>query len=80
MQINTVSIAKIANIRRINVNVDLKVSIKEMMDAIEMIKLKLRKLRNDTVRHKRNLNEATTINVKKLNIPKQLFESKFRFV
>lgn len=78
LHVKTLSVAKKVNIRRLNIDTDLKASISQIKDGIEAITAKLNMLRNNTVRQKREVEKSLhTVNVKRLNIPKELFESKF---
>lgn len=79
LHIKSLSIEKKLNVRRLNIEADLKTNIKQLLNGIDDIKAKLNRLRNSTARHKRSITEQSidTVNVKRLNIPNKLFESKF---
>lgn len=80
LHIQSLSAAKKVNIGRLNVDVNLKGNIKQVIDGIDGITSKLNALRNKSVRQKRNIAPSVdTVNVKRLNIPKELFESNFLF-
>lgn len=81
LHIKSASVAKKVNIRRLNINANLKANIKQLFDGIDGITARLNQLRKNTVRHKRFAEQTIdTVNVKRLNIPKDQFESKCFFV
>ncbi|XP_037045485.1 uncharacterized protein LOC119080959 isoform X2 [Bradysia coprophila] len=74
LHIGTLSVAKKVNIRQLNVEANLKGSLKQLVDGIDGITARLNALRNKTVRHKRNMVPSiNTLKVKRLNLPKELF-------
>lgn len=76
LHVKSLSVSKKANIRRLNIDAN----IKQLIDGIDGISARLNRLQNSGARLKRNADAEEslhTVNVKRLNIPKELFESKF---
>lgn len=79
LRVKSLSVAKKVNIRRLNIDGNLKANIKQLVDGIDGITEKLNRLRDNAGRRNKRYTKQSidTVNVKRLNIPKELFESKF---
>ncbi len=81
LHVDTLSVAKKLNIRRLNVDANVKANINRVRDGIDGIRARLNALRTKNIRQKREMVPSfETVKVKRLNLPKELFESEFSLV